>query len=242
MRAKTDRGTLRVLRSVVLALVALTLAGGLAVGSARALAAVTPAGQHSAAARRRPRGRRAEHSLRSALRVARRDLAAPSGTVLVVRGVLKPARPGARVRLIARAGRAWRTVGYARTRRSGHFGIRYRLHGTGESAIRVAFAGSRFARPASALAGSIMVLTPAVASWYDDAGSTACGFHARYGIASRTLPCGTHVTLSYGGRTVVATVDDRGPYIYGRTFDLNQNTAGYLGMWGVARVYSCVSA
>jgi hypothetical protein len=133
-------------------------------------------------------------------------------------------------------------VGYAHTLRSGRFGIRYRLHGTGESAIKVAFAGSRLARPASALAGRIIVLTPVLASWYDDAGSTACGFHAHYGIASRTLPCGTHVTLSYGGRTVVATVDDRGPYVYGRTFDLNQNTAGYLGMWGVARVYTCVSA
>jgi rare lipoprotein A len=198
-----------------------------------------PAGAHLGGRGHRPRRRRGERSRRSALRVARRNLAAPSGTVLVVRGVLEPAHQGARVRLIARAGHAWRTLGYARTRRSGHFGIRYQLHGAGASAIRVAFAGSRFARPASALAGRIIVLTPAIASWYDDAGNTACGFHARYGIASRTLPCGTHVTLSYGGRTVVATVDDRGPYVYGRTFDLNQNTAGYLGMWGVAQVYAC---
>jgi rare lipoprotein A (peptidoglycan hydrolase) len=75
-----------------------------------------------------------------------------------------------------------------------------------------------------------------VASWYDDVGNTACGFHATYGVANKTLPCGAKVTLSYGGRTVVSTVDDRGPYVYGRSFDLNQNTARYLGMWGVAQV------
>ncbi len=227
---------------VVVALIATSIAGGLAITSAVARAAATHAGARFADRGHRPHARRGERSRRSALRVARRDLAAPSGTVLVVRGVLEPAHPGARVRLIARAGHAWRTLGYARTLRSGRFGIRYELRGAGESALRVAFAGSRFARPASAIAGRVIVLTPAVASWYDDAGNTACGFHARYGIASRTLPCGTHVTLSYGGRTVVATVDDRGPYIYGRTFDLNQNTAGYLGMWGVARVYACAGA
>jgi rare lipoprotein A len=79
-------------------------------------------------------------------------------------------------------------------------------------------------------------LIPAVASWYFDGGSTACGFHARYGIASRTLPCGAHVTLAYGGRAVAATVDDRGPYVYGREYDLNQTTAAALRMLGVATV------
>ena len=35
-----------------------------------------------------------------------------------------------------------------------------------------------------------------MASWYyDDAGATACGFHAHYGVANRTLPCGTKVRL-----------------------------------------------
>ena len=38
------------------------------------------------------------------------------------------------------------------------------------------------------------------------------------------------MTFSYGGRTVVATVDDRGPYVGGRTWDLNQNTAAALGL------------
>ena len=95
-------------------------------------------------------------------------------------------------------------------------------------------------RAASAAAGRIVGLEPTVASWYYDAGNTACGFHATYGVANKTLPCGTKVTISYGGRTVVATVDDRGPYVYGRTFDLNQTTARYLGMSGVAQVMASV--
>jgi rare lipoprotein A len=76
----------------------------------------------------------------------------------------------------------------------------------------------------------------AVASWYYDYGNTACGFHARYGVANKTLPCGTHVRISYGGRTVDATVDDRGPYVYGRSYDLDQTVSRALGMSGVATV------
>jgi rare lipoprotein A (peptidoglycan hydrolase) len=77
-----------------------------------------------------------------------------------------------------------------------------------------------------------------VASWYDDAGNTACGFHATDGVASKSLPCGTKVTFAYHGRTVTAVVDDRGPFVSGRSFDLNQNTAAALGFNGVDTVWS----
>jgi rare lipoprotein A (peptidoglycan hydrolase) len=86
----------------------------------------------------------------------------------------------------------------------------------------------------------VVAMTPTVASWYYDAGNTACGFHAQYGVANRTLPCGTKVMLRYGGHSVTATVDDRGPFVYGRSYDLDQRTASALGMWGVATVYSHV--
>ena len=76
----------------------------------------------------------------------------------------------------------------------------------------------------------------AVASWYDDAGSTACGFHAYYGVANKTLACGTQVTFYYGGHQVTAVVDDRGPYVWPRVWDLNQNTAGAVGFTGVDSV------
>ena len=82
------------------------------------------------------------------------------------------------------------------------------------------------------------MLHPALASWYDDAGNTACGFHAGLGVANRTLPCGTKVMLRYGSRTVTAVVDDRGPYAGGRDWDLNQTTASALGFGGVGTVWS----
>jgi hypothetical protein len=170
--------------------------------------------------------------------VKRGAIARPSGSTVVVHGLLLPRTSRAEVRLVARAGRGWRTLASARTHRGGRFGIHYRVRGVGATPVRVRYAGGEGRRAASAPAGQIVGLQPTVASWYDDAGNTACGFHATYGVANKTLPCGTKVTLSYGGRTVVATVDDRGPYVYGRSFDLNQNTAHHLGMWGVAQVFA----
>jgi rare lipoprotein A (peptidoglycan hydrolase) len=37
---------------------------------------------------------------------------------------------------------------------------------------------------------------------------------------------------------VSATVDDRGPYVGGRDWDLNQKTASALGFSGVGQVWS----
>jgi rare lipoprotein A (peptidoglycan hydrolase) len=73
----------------------------------------------------------------------------------------------------------------------------------------------------------------AVASWYDDRGTTASGWHAAYGVANLTLAFGTRVLFAYHGRRVTATVDDRGPYVAGRMWDLAQSTAGALGFSGV---------
>ena len=79
-------------------------------------------------------------------------------------------------------------------------------------------------------------LSYAVASWYDDAGNTASGYHAGYGVANKYMAFGTRVLFVYHGRSVEAIVDDRGPYIGGRDWDLNQNTAGALGFDGVDTV------
>ena len=87
-------------------------------------------------------------------------------------------------------------------------------------------------------AGSVTVFGQSVASWYDDGGNTACGFHAGLGVANKTLPCGSRVAFHYGNRTVTAVVDDRGPYVGGREWDLNQNTAAALGFSGVGTVWS----
>ena len=70
--------------------------------------------------------------------------------------------------------------------------------------------------------------------WYGR--STACGNTLTkhlIGLAHRTLPCGTEVTLAYGARVVHAVVVDRGPYADGVDYDLT---------WGAARVLGVISA
>jgi rare lipoprotein A (peptidoglycan hydrolase) len=78
-----------------------------------------------------------------------------------------------------------------------------------------------------------------MASWYRDDGlQTACGFHAKYGVANRTLPCHTHVTFWHDHHKVKAVVDDRGPYVAGREWDLDEKTAKALNVPGVSEVWA----
>jgi hypothetical protein len=50
-----------------------------------------------------------------------------------------------------------------------------------------------------------------------------------WGVAHKSLPCGTMVTLTHGTRTVTVPVVDRGPYIAGREFDLSPRVKAELG-------------
>jgi rare lipoprotein A len=74
------------------------------------------------------------------------------------------------------------------------------------------------------------------ATWYGGKGmwgrSTACGqvlAPTTIGVANKTLPCGTQVTVSYGGRSVSTTVIDRGPFHKGYAWDLTKKAAKRLG-------------
>ncbi len=50
-----------------------------------------------------------------------------------------------------------------------------------------------------------------------------------WGVAHKSLPCGTMVTLTHGPNTVTVPVVDRGPYIAGREFDLSPRVKAELG-------------
>jgi len=52
--------------------------------------------------------------------------------------------------------------------------------------------------------------------------------------AHRSLPFGTQVkvTNKRNGRTVVVTINDRGPFIRGRVIDLSKGAAQVIGMTG----------
>jgi len=172
------------------------------------------------------------------VRVDSRQIAVLGGQAVQVRGRLLPAVAGRKVRLEGRQAGRWQTLTSTRTRGAGRFVLRYVAGSVGQEALRVAFAGDRFNGSSTATAGRMTVYREAGASWYYDGGNTACGFHAHFGLANRTLPCGTKVALRFNGRSVTATVDDRGPYVGGRDWDLNQTTAAALGFGGVGTVWS----
>jgi len=50
-----------------------------------------------------------------------------------------------------------------------------------------------------------------------------------WGVAHKSLPCGTMVTLAHGANTVTVPVVDRGPYVAGREFDLSPRVKAALG-------------
>jgi rare lipoprotein A len=75
-----------------------------------------------------------------------------------------------------------------------------------------------------------------LASWYGP------GFHGQptasgepynaygYTAAHKTMPLGTRLVVSYGGRSVQVRVNDRGPFVGGRELDLSQGAAEHLGL------------
>ena len=65
--------------------------------------------------------------------------------------------------------------------------------------------------------------------WFNPSAMTA---------AHKTLPFGTkvRVTNKHNGRSVVVTINDRGPYIAGRVIDLSKGAAGVIGMQGAGVV------
>jgi rare lipoprotein A len=76
-----------------------------------------------------------------------------------------------------------------------------------------------------------------VASYYgNEAGNkTASGQrfnqHAMT-AAHRSLPFGTKLKVTHGSRSVIVTVNDRGPFIRGRVLDLSKGAAQVIGLTG----------
>jgi rare lipoprotein A len=56
--------------------------------------------------------------------------------------------------------------------------------------------------------------------------------------AHRSLPFGTKLRVTHGSRSVVVTVNDRGPFVHGRVLDLSTAAAREVGLTsaGVGRV------
>ena len=86
--------------------------------------------------------------------------------------------------------------------------------------------------------GRLNVYREALASWYGPGfygRRTGCGGtlgYSQLGVAHKTLPCGTKVTLRHNGRRVRVPVIDRGPYVGAREYDLTAATARKLRFRG----------
>jgi rare lipoprotein A len=181
----------------------------------------------------------------AALRAPSHSFNVLDGQAIDVRGTLLPGLAGRAVHLQGRSGQRWHELASARTGPRGGFHVHFVagdwagvLGAGGSHPLRVLFSGDRANTRSRRRVGQMAVYQQSVASWYNDAGGTASGFHATFGVANRTLPFGTKVTFRYGGRSVTAVVDDRGPFVGGRDWDFNQNTAAALRFGGVGTVWS----
>lgn len=164
-----------------------------------------------------------------------------SGSSMTATGSLRPRLGGAKVSLQLRSGRRWVTVAHARTGARGRFALRYRPHRTGSWLVRVRYADGEGVQPATHRLGVLNAFHAADASWYGGGGGLACGGEltsATMGVANKTLPCGTWLTLRYGSHNVRVQVIDRGPYVAGREFDLTEATKRALGFEGVGVVWA----
>ncbi len=179
--------------------------------------------------------------MRVKLHIRRAQLNVLDGSAASVTGSLRPRLAQQAVELQRLGRHGWETISHTLTGRGGRFVLRYLPHRLLSEPVRVRFAGDAGDLSARRGIGRLTSYRLADASWYGGGGSLACGGEltsSTLGVANKTLPCGTLVTLRYGGRTVRVPVVDRGPYVEGREFDLTEATKRALGFEGVGEVWS----
>jgi rare lipoprotein A len=158
--------------------------------------------------------------------------------VAVISGSVPVADAGRPVWLQVRQGRhSWVPVLSAAAAGDGSFAISWRADRTGQLTLRVVASGLASTSSVTATPQvTLSVYAQVLASWYGPGlygNHTACGEKlTRYivGVADRTLPCGTAVTLRYNGQTLTLPVIDRGPYANSATLDLTDAAAQELGI------------
>src|SRR5437879_1817938 len=162
------------------------------------------------------------------------------GQQVPVSGAISTGQTGQGILVQTQAGRGWKTIAHARTKGRGHFATSWRPSRVGSYKLRVRGSGPGI-RPRM-LHGHVVVFRAVQASYYGPGlyGSRlACGgtlTPGKLGVANKTLPCGTRVTLRYHGRSVTVSVIDRGPYVGGRVYDLTAATRSKLGFGSTGTV------
>jgi rare lipoprotein A len=168
-----------------------------------------------------------------------------SGGVARARGAVASGEAGRTVVVQVRTGRGWRRVDRALTGEGGRFVAHWRTRTPGRFRVRArVLAGGATPAATARARRRLHVYRRASASWYGPGfygRRTACGRTLgaeMLGVAHKTLPCGTRVTLRYRGRSVTVPVIDRGPYAGGRVYDLTAATKRRLGFGSTGVVWS----
>ena len=200
---------------------AMTCAGAQAAG------AQTDTSQPTATAAAEPR-----------IAVDQRRLDVRAGKRTAVKGTVAPGVTGITVSLQLKRDGRWKPIDRDRTDARGRYALRERLRRTGSTKVRVRVDGGPGVATGDRVIGRLNVYRAAYASWYGPGlygNPLACGgtlSGGTLGVAHKTLPCGTKVTLKRGKRTVRVPVVDRGPFVAGREYDLTAATAQRLGFTG----------
>jgi rare lipoprotein A len=168
--------------------------------------------------------------------VSKKRLNVRAGRRAVVVGTVRPGAPGLIASLQVKRGRRWFTLDRDRTSASGRYVLRDRRTAPMSAPVRVHVRGD--GTHVKRRLGRLNVYRVALASWYGPGfygrrlgcGGTL-GYH-QLGVAHKTLPCGTRVTLRHNGRRIRVPVIDRGPYVGAREYDLTAATARRLGFRG----------
>ena len=188
--------------------------------------------------------------------VSAKRLNISSGSRVTVKG--RVAAPGTVKLQIQRRGR-WVTLDRDRTSAAGRYVLRKRVRGplsvrarvrTNAGASRTvgrlnvyrhalaSWYGPGLFGNALGCGGRLNVYRRALASWYGPGlfgNPLGCGGRLGYGtvgVANKSLPCGTRVTIRHRGRVMRVRVIDRGPYVGAREFDLTAATARKLRFTG----------
>ena len=174
---------------------------------------------------------------RITLRVRPRDIFQGRRVKLV--GRVYPAVDGREMLLQQKVQGEWNTIQRVNVA-DGEYRTKFRARYRGDRKVRAIFAGDDL-NEAAKVTKPLTIYSPELATWYGPGfygNSTACGktlTTETLGVAHRTLPCGTKVSLLYQGRTITVEVIDRGPYS-DADWDLTQETAERLGFSGTDEV------
>ena len=121
----------------------------------------------------------------------------------------------------ATANADWTTIATTRAADDGSFTATWRAASTGRWTVRAELAGGAGAAQVTVTpSATATVYRRATATWYSQPGNrTACGIRLRrstIGVAHRTLPCGTLVDVTWGGRSTQRSGDRPRPVRRGR--------------------------